>query len=93
MINAAAVTSGRLGYTAFVSQGFCIMRRSILLLPACLAFAAISGCGNKGPLYYPPKERALTPAPAHPAAAPAHASTAAAPASASSVVTKPLSGD
>jgi predicted small lipoprotein YifL len=74
------------------------MRRSILLLPACLAFVAISGCGNKGPLYYP----APTPAPAHPAPkpAPAHASTvvpaqastAEAPASASSVVTKPLSG-
>ncbi|GFZ88800.1 LPS translocon maturation chaperone LptM [Dyella caseinilytica] len=70
------------------------MRRSILLLPACLAFAAISGCGNKGPLYMPPPE--LKPAPAKPAPAPtpapAHASTAAEPASSSSVVTKPLSG-
>lgn len=66
------------------------MRRLILLLPACLAFAAISGCGNKGPLYMPPPEPApLKPAPA---AAPAHASTAAQPASSSSVTTKPLSG-
>ncbi|QAU24591.1 hypothetical protein EO087_11830 [Dyella sp. M7H15-1] len=63
------------------------MRRSILLLSACLAFAAIPGCGNKGPLYMPP------PTPAPPAKpAPVHASTAAQPASSSSVVTKPLSG-
>lgn len=73
------------------------MRRSILLLPACLAFAAISGCGNKGPLYMPtpaPKP-ALTkpvPAPASSTPAPAHASTAEQPASSSSVVTKPLGG-
>jgi predicted small lipoprotein YifL len=70
------------------------MRRSILLLPACLAFAAVAGCGNKGPLYMPPaapKPAPAKPAPA-PAPAPAHASTAAQPASASSVTTKPLSG-
>lgn len=69
------------------------MRRSILLLPACLVFAALSGCGNKGPLYMPPRP-ALAPAPAKPAPAPAPAaaSTAATPASASSVVTKPLGG-
>ncbi|RDS81480.1 LPS translocon maturation chaperone LptM [Dyella psychrodurans] len=72
------------------------MRRSILLLPACLAFAALSGCGNKGPLYLPPPEPRPAPAaaPAHTAstAAPAHASTAEAPASSSSVTTKPLNG-
>jgi len=68
------------------------MRRTILLLPTCLAFAAIAGCGNKGPLYYPPSTPKAAPAPA-PAAAPAHASTAPAPASASSVVTHPLSGN
>lgn len=66
------------------------MRQPILLLLTCLAFAAIAGCGNKGPLYYPPPE------PAHPALAPApapaHAATAQAPASASSVQTKPLNG-
>jgi predicted small lipoprotein YifL len=63
------------------------MRRSILLLPGCLALAALAGCGNKGPLYLPPP----TPAPTvHPAPAPAHVSTASAPASSSSVVTKPL---
>ena len=80
------------------------MRRSILLLPACLAFAAIAGCGNKGPLYMPPATPKPAPAkhatPA-PAAAPAHSSTSqapassstsAAPASSSSVVTKPLGG-
>lgn len=66
------------------------MRRSILLLTTCLAFAAIAGCGNKGPLYYPPPASAH-PAPA-PAPAPAHAATAQAPASASSVQTKPLNG-
>ncbi|RDS81619.1 hypothetical protein DWU98_10330 [Dyella monticola] len=66
------------------------MRRTILLLPTCLAFAAIAGCGNKGPLYYPsPTPR---PAPVH-APAPAHVSTAQAPASASGVVTTPLSGN
>lgn len=62
------------------------MRRSILLLPTCLAIVAMSGCGNKGPLYYPPP-------PAHPAAAPASApahATSAAPASSSSVQSKPL---
>lgn len=30
------------------------MRRSILLLSSCLAVAALSGCGQKGPLYLPP---------------------------------------
>jgi predicted small lipoprotein YifL len=69
------------------------MRRLILLLPACLAFAAISGCGNKGPLYYPPPEPKPAPAKPAPTPAPAHASTAAQPASSSSVVTKPLSGN
>ena len=37
------------------------MRRSILLLPLCVALAALSGCGNKGPLFMPPKP---APAPA-----------------------------
>jgi predicted small lipoprotein YifL len=60
------------------------MRRSILLLPTCLAFAAIAGCGNKGPLYYPPP----TPAPAHAAPAPAPA-----PASSSSAPAKPAVGN
>jgi predicted small lipoprotein YifL len=69
------------------------MRRSILLLPACLAFAAISGCGNKGPLYYPPAEPKPAPAKPAPTSAPAHASTTAQPASSSSVVTKPLGGN
>jgi predicted small lipoprotein YifL len=68
------------------------MRRSILLLPACLAIAAISACGNKGPLYMPPAAPAPAAKPA-PTPAPAHASTAAQPASSSSVVTKPLSGN
>ncbi len=48
------------------------MRRSLLLLPLCTAFVLLAACGNKGPLYMPPK---TTPAPAgatvHPAAAPA----------------------
>ncbi|WP_233840258.1 lipoprotein [Dyella sp. 2HG41-7] len=65
------------------------MRRSILLLPTCLAIAAISGCGNKGPLYYP----RAAPAAAHPAPAPATSSTATTPASTSSVSTKPTSGN
>jgi|GEM_PF-331540 len=29
------------------------MRRSLLLLPLCTAFALLAGCGNKGPLYLP----------------------------------------
>ena len=78
------------------------MRRSLLLLPACLAFAALPGCGNKGPLYYPnaapthsaKHAAAPAPAPAHATStdAPAAAGTAPAPASASSVATKPLNG-
>jgi predicted small lipoprotein YifL len=71
-----------------ISEGSPPMRRSILLLPTCLALVAIAGCGNKGPLYYAKP----TPPPLHQAPAPAPASTAAAPASASSVDTKPLSG-
>jgi predicted small lipoprotein YifL len=63
------------------------MRRSILLLPTCLAFVAIAGCGNKGPLYYP---KPAPPSHPIPAPAPAHSSTA--PASASSVETKPQGG-
>ena len=62
------------------------MRRSILLLPTCLAFAAIAGCGNKGPLYYPP------PPPAHPAPAVTSAPASSTPASASSVTARPPSG-
>jgi len=54
------------------------MRRSILLLTTCLAFVAIAGCGNKGPLYYPPP--ASAPTHAAPAPAPAPASTSSAPA-------------
>ncbi|MDQ6646123.1 MAG: lipoprotein [Pseudomonadota bacterium] len=30
------------------------MRRSLLLLPLCLVVATLAGCGNKGPLVYPP---------------------------------------
>ena len=56
------------------------MRPSLLLLPLCTVFVLLAGCGNKGPLYMPPK---LTPAPAaatvHPAAAPAPATVASAP--------------
>ena len=29
------------------------MRRSLLLLPFCLALATLAGCGNKGPLVLP----------------------------------------
>jgi predicted small lipoprotein YifL len=49
------------------------MRRILLLLPLCSAFALLAGCGNKGPLYLPK----ATPAPA---AAPVHPATPAAPA-------------
>jgi predicted small lipoprotein YifL len=30
------------------------MRRLILLLLSCVVVAALSGCGQKGPLYLPP---------------------------------------
>ncbi|HEY2621812.1 MAG TPA: lipoprotein [Dyella sp.] len=56
------------------------MRPSLLLLPLCTAFVLLAGCGNKGPLYMPPK---ATPAPAaatvHPTAAAAPAAGATAP--------------
>jgi predicted small lipoprotein YifL len=51
------------------------MRRSLLLLPFCLASAVLAGCGNKGPLYLPAR-----PAPATTTPVPASAATLAAPA-------------
>jgi predicted small lipoprotein YifL len=47
------------------------MRRSLLLLPLCTAFALLAGCGNKGPLYMPKPAPAATVQPAKPAAKPA----------------------
>ncbi|WP_329741932.1 LPS translocon maturation chaperone LptM [Dyella sp. A6] len=74
------------------------MRRSVLLLPFCLATAALAGCGNKGPLYLPTR-----PAPAAPAvtsSAPAAAASATLPAAASTATlpatagtSSPVSGD
>jgi predicted small lipoprotein YifL len=64
-----------LGYTAGVFRGNPAMHRSLLLLPFCLATAALAGCGNKGPLYLPAR-----PAPATTAPVPASAATLAAPA-------------
>lgn len=55
------------------------MRRSLLLLPFCLAIAALAGCGLKGPLVMPPAKPTTAPAPAP--AAPAPASTSPLPAS------------
>ncbi|KAA0069648.1 lipoprotein [Rhodanobacter sp. T12-5] len=49
------------------------MRRTFLLLPFCLAFATLAGCGNKGPLVLPPSR----PAPATSAPAPVVPATAA----------------
>ncbi|HJW05780.1 MAG TPA: lipoprotein [Rhodanobacter sp.] len=45
------------------------MRRSFLLLPFCLAVAALAGCGNKGPLVLPspPAAASTTVQPATPA--------------------------
>ncbi len=46
------------------------MRRSHLLLPFCLVVATLAGCGNKGPLFYPPTKptpASTTPAPMTPA--------------------------
>lgn len=45
------------------------MRRSFLLLPFCLAIAALAGCGNKGPLVLPsqPAASSTTVKPAAPA--------------------------
>jgi predicted small lipoprotein YifL len=59
------------------------MRRSLLLLPVCLAVAALAGCGLKGPLVMPPAKPASAPAPASsalPAPAPADAAMPSAPA-------------
>lgn len=44
------------------------MRRSLLLLPFCLAIATLAGCGNKGPLVLP-TQPATTSTMAKPAAA------------------------
>lgn len=55
------------------------MRRSILLLPSCLAFAALAGCGQKGPLVMPPTRPAVTkaaPTPVVPASSSSAASVA-----------------
>lgn len=54
------------------------MRRSHLLLPFCLVVATLAGCGNKGPLVYPPARPTpantvpapVTPAPAASSAVP-----------------------
>ena len=45
------------------------MRRSLLLLPFCLALATLAGCGNKGPLVLPtqPASTSTTAKPAAPA--------------------------
>lgn len=56
------------------------MRRSLLLLPFCLATVALAGCGNKGALYLPAR-----PAPASTAPVPASTATLAAPATPASV--------
>ena len=61
------------------------MRRSLLLLPVCLAVAALAGCGLKGPLVMPPAKPASAQAPAPagtalPAPAPADAAMPSAPA-------------
>ncbi len=50
------------------------MRRTLLLLPFCLAAATLAGCGNQGPLVYPPTRPVpadTTPATTVPAPAPA----------------------
>jgi predicted small lipoprotein YifL len=59
------------------------MRRSILLLSLCLAISALTGCGQKGPLFLP----ATRPTPASSAPgelAPVPAGSSAMPASAQS---------
>ncbi|MDW2981216.1 MAG: lipoprotein [Rhodanobacter sp.] len=45
------------------------MHRTFLLLPLCLALAALAGCGNKGPLVLPsqPAAASTTVKPATPA--------------------------
>lgn len=64
------------------------MRRSILLLPFCLAAVTLAGCGNKGPLYLPAKP--VAPATAATVQAPATAASTPAPAHAASVTTLPV---
>lgn len=67
------------------------MRRSLLLLPLCTAFALFAGCGNKGPLYLPKPTPAAPVQPAKPAAPPATAA-AAAPAAATVATPAPVHG-
>jgi predicted small lipoprotein YifL len=64
------------------------MRRSLLLLPFCLATAVLAGCGNKGPLYLPARP---SPAPATTTPVPASAATLAAPAAPASADLTPAS--
>ncbi|WP_266157268.1 LPS translocon maturation chaperone LptM [Dyella silvatica] len=59
------------------------MRRSLLLCSLCLVLATLAGCGNKGPLTWPPPKP--TPAAQPAPAAPAASSSSSAPATSSTV--------
>jgi predicted small lipoprotein YifL len=61
------------------------MRRP-LLLPLCLAAAALAGCGNKGPLYLPDNPHPPVHVPVQPAPAPAASQAAPAAAASSAAV-------
>jgi predicted small lipoprotein YifL len=68
--------SGRASLYCAHVQGIPTMRRSLLLLPFCLAAATLAGCGNQGPLVYPPtRPVSADTAPAKPLSAPAPAAS------------------
>jgi len=69
------------------------MRRPLLLLPLCTAFALLAGCGNKGPLYLPKATPPAPVQPAKPAAKPATpAATPATPAAPTAAAPTPVHG-
>lgn len=68
------------------------MRRSLLLLPLCTAFALLAGCGNKGPLYMPKATPAATVKPAQPAAKPATSAAPTTPAAPTAAAPTPVHG-
>jgi predicted small lipoprotein YifL len=63
------------------------MRRLILPLALATTVAALSGCGQKGPLFLPPATAASATAKPQPGAHPATSSTSLAPPPASSTLT------
>jgi len=65
--------------------------RRLLLLPFCLAVAAIAGCGNKGPLYMPNNPNPPVYVPPKPAPAPSATASGPMPDAPTSASSAPIS--